>query len=347
MTVRLVCGPPGAGKSTLVREKRRDGDLVIDLDDIRASVGSEATARKLRSVMEDGARAHEDGDVWIVRTLGDPAARAEFAARVGVDEITVLDVDADTAKARVSARDGSDEKHPAIDRWWAQNTPEGVNEEEPAMGTQQIPTPADVAAQTNPPAPPAAPAPPATPPADPAPAQTGQPSTGGDHDGELRAELRASGVPGDVPVAEMSLEHQAAYWKARARDNERRATRAEREAAREEPAGKTPPAEEPAPDGLTPAQLEVFEARVEAALATRPDYRGVDLAKYLNPSHFVDGDGRVDREAVNTFISSLPEGKATPQTPPTPPGLGSEAPYEGAAGVDAGRAMFDPARHKL
>ena len=163
----------------------------------------------------------------------------------------------------------------------------------------------------------------------------------------LRAELRASGVPGDVPVAEMSLEHQAAYWKARARDNERRAARAEREAAREEPAGKTPPAEEPAPDGLTPAQLEVFEARVEAALAARPDYRGVDLAKYLNPSHFVDGEGRVDREAVNTFISSLPEGKATPQTPPTPTGLGSEAPYEGAAGVDAGRAMFDAARHKL
>ena len=86
---------------------------------------------------------------------------------------------------------------------------------------------------------------------------------------------------------------------------------------------------------------------MEAALAARPDYRGVDLAKYLNPSHFVDGEGRVDREAVNTFISSLPEGKATPQTPPTPTGLGSEAPYEGAAGVDAGRAMFDPARHKL
>ena len=202
------------------------------------------------------------------------------------------------------------------------------------MGTQQIPTPAEVAAQT-------------TPPADPAAAPAGQASTDGGHDGELSAELRASGVPGDVPVAEMSLEHQAAYWKARARDNERRAARAEREAAREEPAGKAAPAEEPAPDGLTPAQLEVFEARVEAALAARPDYRGVDLAKYLNPSHFVDGEGRVDREAVNTFISSLPEGKATPQTPPTPTGLGSEAPYTGATGVDAGRAMFDPARHNL
>ena len=305
MTVRLVCGPPGAGKSTLVREKRRDGDLVIDLDDIRASVGSEATARKLRSVMEDGARAHEDGDVWIVRTLGDPAARAEFAARVGVDEITVLDVDADTAKARVSARDGSDEKHSAIDRWWAQNAPEGVNEEEPAMGTQQIPTPADVAAQTTPPAAPAAPA---SPPADPAAAPAGQASTDGAHDGELSAELRASGVPGDVPVAEMSLEHQAAYWKARARDNERRATRAEREAAREEPAGKAAPAEEPAPDGLTPAQLEVFEARVEAALAARPDYRGVDLAKYLNPSLFVDGDGRVDEDAEETEVRDARSG---------------------------------------
>lgn len=220
------------------------------------------------------------------------------------------------------------------------------------MGTQQIPTPADVAAQTTPPAAPAAPTPPADPAAPAAPA--GQASTDGGHDGELSAELRASGVPGDVPVAEMSLEHQAAYWKARARDNERRAARAEREVARAETpegasdAGKGDESPAPsAPAGLSPERLEVFEARVEAALAARPDYRGVDLAKYLNPSLFVDGEGRVDREAVDTFISSLPEGKATPQTPPTPTGLGSEAPYEGAAGVDAGRAMFDAARHKL
>ena len=44
MTVRLVCGPPGAGKSTLVREKRRDGDLVIDLAAHEARVSGAAVA---------------------------------------------------------------------------------------------------------------------------------------------------------------------------------------------------------------------------------------------------------------------------------------------------------------
>ena len=32
--IRLVCGPPGAGKTTFVGERRSDGDLVVDLDAI-------------------------------------------------------------------------------------------------------------------------------------------------------------------------------------------------------------------------------------------------------------------------------------------------------------------------
>ena len=32
--VTVVCGPPGSGKSTYVKERAKPGDLIVDLDDI-------------------------------------------------------------------------------------------------------------------------------------------------------------------------------------------------------------------------------------------------------------------------------------------------------------------------
>lgn len=312
MTVRLIYGPPGAGKSTYAREHAQDGDLVIDLDDIRANVGNEDTARKLRGVMESTARQHE-GDVWIVRTLAKADERAEFMARVGVDEAIPLAVDADTAKERVRKRDGSDEKLPAIDRWWAEYTPDM---EDAAMAEQN---------ETN----------------QQADQQDAQAAT--DAQKEMKAELSSAGVPSDVPVAEMSVEHQAAYWKARARANEKEADAARnelREQAERKPAD--PPQVPPSPKD-DPATREVFEARLEAALATRPDFKDVPFAKHLDMSTFVGDDGRVDREAVAAFFEALPQGAAA-MIAGTPAGWGSNAPYEGASGVDAGREMYKASR---
>lgn len=312
MTVRLIYGPPGAGKSTYAREHAQDGDLVIDLDDIRANVGNEDTARKLRGVMESTARQHE-GDVWIVRTLAKADERAEFMARVGVDEAIPLAVDADTAKARVRKRDGSDEKLPAIDRWWAEYTPDM---EDAAMAeqneTNQQPDQVEAKEITE--------------------AQK-----------EMKAELSSAGVPSGVPVAEMSIDHQAAYWKARARANEKEADAASnelREQAERKPV--EPPQAPPSPKD-DPAMREVFEARLEAALATRPEFKDVPFAKHLDMSTFVGNDGRVDREAVAAFFEALPQGAAA-KTAGTPAGWGSNAPYEGASGIDAGREMFKASR---
>ena len=319
MTVRLIYGPPGAGKSTYAREHAQDGDLVIDLDDIRANVGNEDTARKLRGVMESTARQHE-GDVWIVRTLAKADERAEFMARVGVDEAIPLAVDADTAKERARERGDSDEKISAIDRWWEDYTPdEGGESEDPAMGqTNTAPQHADAEQAPAPETPKEA----------------------------LEADLRASGVPADVPVAEMSVDQQTAYWKARSRANEREAQEA-REALKNTAAERKPAADTPAPvPTFDPAVREVFEARLEAALAKRPEFADVPLAKHLDLSTFVDADGRVDREAVTAFVEALPQGAAV-NTAGTPAGWGSNAAYQGASGIDAGRELFKASRANL
>lgn len=315
MTVRLVYGPPGAGKSTYAREHAADRDLVIDLDTIRESVPNEQTARQLRSLMEAGARGH-DGDVWIVRTLAKADERADFVERVGVDESIPLTVDAETAKERVRARDGSDEKFPAIERWWADYTPDAKEAEmaeknettegtEAAEGTVDSTTP-QAAEQT------------------------------------VEARNPATDLPGDVPVSEMSLEDQLTYWKRRSRSNEREAREAREQVealSEKQPEGNEKVA------GPDPAQREVFEARVEAALASRPEFADVPFAKHLDLSTFVGDDGRVDRESVAAFFDSLPQG-ANNTTAGTPAGWGSNRPFEAATGVDAGAELYRARRNK-
>lgn len=117
MSVRLVCGPPGAGKTTYVTDRAQPADLVIDLDLLQQALDSRALAHLSRSALERRASSYQQGDVWGVRTLGDPDSRTAAADRLGADEVVVLDVPPEVAKARGLARDGTEEKFPAIDRW--------------------------------------------------------------------------------------------------------------------------------------------------------------------------------------------------------------------------------------
>ncbi|KKK68634.1 hypothetical protein LCGC14_2942110, partial [marine sediment metagenome] len=40
--VTVVCGPPGAGKTSYVQERARWGDLIVDVDAIFAAIGGTA-----------------------------------------------------------------------------------------------------------------------------------------------------------------------------------------------------------------------------------------------------------------------------------------------------------------
>lgn len=123
--IRLICGPPCAGKTTHVRQRAGDGDLVIDLDELRGRYGPAAPA--VRAALEDAAATHP-GDVWVIRTLADPGQRADAARRLGAEEVHVLTVPADEAIARADRDGRPDGTADVIRRWWAEYRPAPVDQ---------------------------------------------------------------------------------------------------------------------------------------------------------------------------------------------------------------------------
>ena len=125
--IALVCGPPGAGKSTFATTRAAPGDMVIDLDRIRATGASETTAKRIRALMEEQARSYAGGDVWIVRTLANPIDRADYVDEHGVDRVHTLDPGEAVCKSRVFDRDGNTDRFEGIERWQRLNPAEHHN----------------------------------------------------------------------------------------------------------------------------------------------------------------------------------------------------------------------------
>lgn len=119
--IRLLVGPPGAGKTTYAQEHAADTDQIIDLDEIRARGLTEDDAQAERLRLERAAADYQDGDVWVIRTLADPADRADFERRHRIDQTVVLDPGDDICLDRIHTRDGNDDKADGIRRWRQHN----------------------------------------------------------------------------------------------------------------------------------------------------------------------------------------------------------------------------------
>lgn len=139
------------------------------------------------------------------------------------------------------------------------------------------------------------------------------------------------GFPKDTPLAEMTAEQQAAYWKTQARKHETRAaahadydtvkaeleqlraqtmTETERAVAEAKAAGKAEAATETLP--------KLLQAEFRAAAAGRMDSEQLKTAtEPLNPTYFLTAKGdEVDTAKVQAFIDGIAPAKGASKTWP-------------------------------
>lgn len=117
--VVLICGPPGAGKTTYAHTL---GLTVYDLDDPQWA-GSERTFREAisRLPLEGNAQAA------VIRSGATQSARAKASALIGATEVQVIATDADTCVKRVIDRNRDHPPLPmqivSVRSWWARYQP--------------------------------------------------------------------------------------------------------------------------------------------------------------------------------------------------------------------------------
>lgn len=329
MTIRLVCGPPAAGKTSYVKEKAQPNDLVIDLDVLRAAYGDEKQAMLARTSLEASANAY-DGDVWVIRTLADAQQRTDAANRIGATETVVIATPAELAKQRAAKRDPNKDLSEPIDRWWKDYTvvqsdlivsPDmehpSDKEQEMAMRkpTQVVHLEGD--------------------------------GSGGGSD-------KDHGFPKDTPLVEMTETQQLAYWKYHARKHEGVANsradydqvKADAEKWKTHQDSNKAPDQKVLDDAIEKARSEeraknaprLVKAEFKAAAAGKLSKELLDaFLEDVNHMTYVNADGELDTEKITKRVEALTPKQEQQQRRSTHLG---HRPTDGATSVTNGRDLY-------
>lgn len=124
--VTLVCGPPGAGKSTYVKEKKGPHDLVLDYDLLVEAMGGDRYADHLVPFVCEARDAAAErllkpstiNKAWIV-TLGSREEQRRQHTDRGA-KLVMLDVPAYECKRRIYQRAEFNMWCKLIDKWWSE-----------------------------------------------------------------------------------------------------------------------------------------------------------------------------------------------------------------------------------
>jgi predicted kinase len=293
MTVRLITGPPGAGKNTYVTERFKDGDFVVDFDEIRQTHPhlSLDELKLIRNGMEEVAKGFK-GDAWVIRCVADPKKRTELAESLSASEVVVLETPADVAKKRVTDRKRNPEKNEevfaAIDDWWSQY---GVVESDLIVKPDTGSSPSD------------------------------RKQTMADTE-HISGTETDKGFPAETKIVDMKPEEQAAYWKFQSRKHEGNATtlKAQLDAKAEKPNVEPKPSAPEAGAPIDPAELrkqiiaelkkeqapELVRSQFEALIGDRiPADRRDSILEDVNFSNFVKEDGSIDKDRIKTKAELL------------------------------------------
>lgn len=185
-------------------------------------------------------------------------------------------------------------------------------------------------------------------------------STNDDNEAEATVDGGNEGerdFPAETPVAEMTAEQQAAYWKFHSRKAERR-QKADRDALEKERSAIAAEREQLRQAGLTEAEKAIdaarnegrasaleqigtttvnafIQGRVSAGLLT--EERASVLSKGLNHSAFLTEGGDVDLDGLKDYLDAV-----TPASTSRPdPHQGNRGPsYPGKVGLSAGADLY-------
>lgn len=131
--VVLICGPPGAGKTTYAHAL---GLEVYDLDDPQWQ-GNDALFRATLTQL----REQPDAKAAVIRTGATLSARQKVASNCGATEVVVLDTDLRTCVARIKQRGRTE---PSIShqisgarRWWDRYEPGKVKTSYSSLGVKR------------------------------------------------------------------------------------------------------------------------------------------------------------------------------------------------------------------
>lgn len=316
--IRLITGPPASGKSTYVRDHAKPGDAIIDLDLLDGD-------SVLRAALEESLHLQgSQKDVWVTRTLPDPADRKGFAEYIKADSVITLDIASEEElHARLDGSPDAESRREGIRRWFSLNPRNG--DERNTMPQENLS--ANVVAEEAP---------------------EGE-TLNTEKVTQENAAGDASQAPASVEDLQAQIENlnkQVESWKAHSREWESRAKKSHKsEGADDSVVARLEALQDEFSDYKTKASTKIAESKIQAGLSANGLSSLQSAFDSLGAASFLDSEGNFDQAKFDSILATLTE-QMKPKATGIPslngaPDTGNASNNSFASGAAAVRAKFN------